>query len=139
MADNSIKWIIFFIIILFVLVVIAIILSAIALANQGSSGSTGFKVVKVTSTGPTDITVTHPVYIQVSVPGTTGSATINLKGDNGSVALIRNSNSTVDVFLTSNKDMFILSSRESSNSYKLKTNTYALMIWDNGNTYIAPF
>lgn len=128
-----------FIIILFVLVVVAIILSAIALANQGSSGNTGFKVIKVTSSGQTPITVTHPVYIQVSVPGTTETANISLTGDNGSVALVRNSNSTATVTITTNVNMFVLSSRTAADSYTIKTNTYALIMWDNGNAYVAPF
>lgn len=139
MEESIIKWIILFIVILFILVLAAIIMSAIALASKSSNGNTGFKVTKVTSTGTTNITVKNPMYIQVMVAATTGTATINFTGQNGSIALVRNSGSTVPVVLTSDIDMYTLSNRESNSSYTLKANNYALLIWEKDSIFIAPF
>lgn len=140
MADNTMKGIIVCLVILFILVVAAIVMSAIALATKSSSGNTGFKVTKVTSTGPTTITVSNPMYVHIMIPGSTAStATVNFTGDDGAIALVRNStNSAIVVTLASDKDMYTLSSREGSNSYIIKSNTYVLMIWEKGNIYVAP-
>lgn len=139
-SGTSLKGIILCIIILFILVIAAIVMAGFALGSKSSSGNSGFKVTKITSTGSTNITVDHPMYIQVAVTGTTtGNVTINFTGENGSVALVRNSGSTVDVLLNSTTDMYALSDRTGTNSYKLKTNTYALLIWEKDRIFIAPF
>lgn len=137
--ETVIKSIIVCLVVLFLLVIAAIVMAALALGNKSSSGNIGFKVVKVTSTGSTSVTVKNPTYVQAMVTGSTGTATINFTGQNGSIALVRNSGSTVPVVLTSDLDMYTLSNRDGANSYTLKTNTYALLIWEKGNIYIAPF
>jgi hypothetical protein len=138
MADTTAKGVILCIAILFLLVLAAIIMAAIALANQGSTGNVGFTVTKVTSTGVTNITVDGHAYVQAIVTATSGSATIHFTGQNGSVALVRNSGSTVPVSINTDANMYILSNQTVANSYVLRANTYALLIWEGGNVHVAP-